>query len=137
MDPFSITTGCLAIVTTIGQLSLAITNFVRQARHTRHDLDAVSGELGSLRTVLEMIAEDFASPNDEILTRLGSQIDGLLKECDRVLAEIAQLLSRFGNGSIVTASQWAISGKSDVDRLRSSLEAHKTGLSLALDVANL
>jgi hypothetical protein len=58
MDPLSITVACVSLTASIAKTSLVVTTFVRAVRSARSDLDAVSRELASLTTLLELIAED-------------------------------------------------------------------------------
>jgi hypothetical protein len=58
IDPLSITAACITLVTTVSKVSIQINGFVQEVRDTRRDLDAVSQELISLKTVLEILSED-------------------------------------------------------------------------------
>jgi hypothetical protein len=65
MDPLSISATCISLVGTIVKTSIVVTGFVRDVRAARSDLDAVSRELLSLKTVLELLADDVADPTSE------------------------------------------------------------------------
>ncbi len=67
MYPVSIAAGALGIAGTISKLSVSISTFVRQVRDARADMDEVLWELVSLKTILEMLAEDTAEPNPKNL----------------------------------------------------------------------
>src|ERR1700761_1149775 len=135
MDPFTIATTALSLAGTITKVSLTVNTFVRTVREARNDLDAVSRELLSLKTVLELLADDANhAPSDKpIPPNLEKQIKGIINNCDGVVNDVAALLRKH-EGGIVNGIKWAISGKDDVVRLRSNLEAHKTALELALDM---
>jgi Fungal N-terminal domain of STAND proteins len=138
MDPISITTGALSIVGSIGKLTITISTFVRQVRDARSDLDTVMRELVSLKSVLEILAEDVSQPGPNGLPEsLAEQVQGILTGCDGVVMQIAQTLSKFERKSLIVKGQWALSGRGDMDKLRSSLEAHKSALNIALDMLQL
>jgi hypothetical protein len=134
-DPFSIATGCVALAGTIVKVSTSITGFVKAFRAARSGLDAVSRELGSLQTILGLIAED-ASKNGFPDT-LQRQIEGIIFNCSKVLEEIGHTLEKYDKLGNRRAAEWAFSGCADVTKLRLSLEAHKTALELALDMVQM
>jgi phage tail tape-measure protein len=115
-----------------------VTGFVRDVRAARGDLDAVSRELLSLKTVLELLADDVASPNNESFPEtLKKQIAGIVTNCSRVVTEIEQTLNKHEDARLGKAAQWITSGKADVAKLGLSLEAHKSALDIALDMVTL
>ncbi|KAJ4011776.1 hypothetical protein NW766_007076 [Fusarium irregulare] len=137
MDPLSIATGCASLITTIGSLSLSITSFVRSCREARTDLDRVSRELHSLQTALELIEEDAkddTKPFPEIIQRHVSEI---VTNCNSVVVEIQTCITKYGDGKVKNKAAWALNGQGDMQKLKSSLEAHKSALELALDMLTL
>jgi Fungal N-terminal domain of STAND proteins len=136
MDPLSITTGCLSLVGTIAKVSLTINTFVRTAREARRDLDSISRELLSLRTVLELLAQDTQERPKAIPNALEKQISSIISNCGGVLQDIEKSLQRYEEGKM-KSMKWAWSGRDDVGRLRATLEAHKSALQLALDMIAL
>jgi Fungal N-terminal domain of STAND proteins len=138
MDPISITTGALSIVASIGKLTITVTRFVRQVRDARGDLDAISRELVSLSSILEILAEDVSNPGPNGLPEsIAKQIQGILNGCDGVVVQLAETLSKFDGNSLKTKGAWALNGRGDMDKLRSSLEAHKSALNIAVDMLSL
>jgi hypothetical protein len=135
MDPLSIAGTCVSLVGTITKTSILVTGFVRDVRAARTDLDAVSRELLSLKTVLELLAEDVANPTGKGFPEtLQKQISGIVTNCSGVVAEIEQTLKKQEGTGLKKSAQWAVSGKEDIAKLRSSLEAHKSALEIALDM---
>jgi Fungal N-terminal domain of STAND proteins len=140
MDPLSITTGCFSLVASITNVSLTVNAFVRACRDSRSDLDSVSRELLSVKTVLELLADDVddaAEASKNIPLALESQINGIVKNCDGVVKDIEASLQKHEVGGPLKGIKWAVSGSNDMMRLRSSLEAHKAALELALDMVAL
>ncbi|KAH6671346.1 hypothetical protein B0J14DRAFT_656322 [Halenospora varia] len=79
-----------------------VTEFVRDVRAARKDLDGVSRKLTSLQTILELITKDCEASKDvPFLKILEKQIVGIVGNCIEVVGEIQQTLSdhrssRFG-----------------------------------------
>jgi Fungal N-terminal domain of STAND proteins len=137
MDPLTITATCISLVSTIGQVSLQINTFVRQVRDARQDLDAVSRELHSLETILNIMSDEDDNQEKQaaLPINLVAQITGIMSNCGGVLAQIQASLAKHGGGGLRKGIKWTISGREDMDKLRSSLEAHKSALGLTLDFA--
>ncbi|KAF5536868.1 hypothetical protein FMEXI_10163 [Fusarium mexicanum] len=136
MDPLSITTGCMGLISTIGTLSLSINSFVRTCREARSDLDRVARELLSLQTVLELI-KDAIDEDRSFPDTLAYHVSGILANCHSVVLELQGCITKYSNNRLGTRAAWAISGQGDVAKLRSNLEAHKAALELALDMLAL
>jgi hypothetical protein len=136
MDPFSIAVTCTALVSTITKLSTTLMGFSRRVRESRHDITVVVQELGSLITTLEYLAEDMSDTENSkrVPSSLVSQIKGILTGCDNVVMQIAQTINKFDADGLIVRAQWAITGHGDMEKLRSSLEAHKAALGIGLDM---
>ncbi|KAF5534765.1 hypothetical protein FNAPI_12274 [Fusarium napiforme] len=136
MDPLSITTGCIGLISTIGTLSLSINSFVRTCREARSDLDRVARELLSLQTVLELI-KDAINEDKTFPTTLAYHVSGILANCHLVIIDLQGYITKYCNTRLRTKAGWAINGQGDVAKLRSNLEAPKAALELALDMLAL
>ncbi|KAH6675425.1 hypothetical protein B0J14DRAFT_362401 [Halenospora varia] len=138
MDPISITISCVHLVASVTRISVQIHVFVREVRDARGDLDAVSRELYSLKSVLEILAEDAEKENGAgFPPNLSRQISGILTNCAGVLEQIQQSLEKYGGGGVKRGVQWTLGGRDDMMKLRSTLEAHKSALEIALDMVAL
>ncbi|KAM5362716.1 hypothetical protein ACJZ2D_012378 [Fusarium nematophilum] len=137
MDPLSIASGCAGLVTAIGSLSFSIHTFVRTCREARSDLDRVSRELHSLQTVLELIQEDAADEEKPFPPTLGQHVTGIVSNCTAVVVEIQSCITKYGDGRLRSKMSWTVNGQGDMEKLRTSLEAHKSALELALDMLTL
>ena len=135
MDPFSVSTGCVGLLAAIAQLSIQIRTFVAGVREARHDMDLVSRELTSLSLCLETLRDD----SERIKYPAGVQVNliAVLKNCDRVTQDMQALLEKASSGSLGRRIQWTAVGRDDMDKLRSTLETHKSALDLALDMTAL
>jgi hypothetical protein len=131
MDPLSVTTACFGLISTITSASLVVIGFVKDVRAARSDLDVVSRELISLKTILELLADDVNdSSNEPIPQTLQKQIVGIVANCTGVVVDIEKTLKKHEGGKVT-------SGKKDVAKLQTSLEAHKSALEIALDMVTL
>lgn len=138
MDPLSITASCFTLAATITRVSYQVTEFVREVRDARSDLDAVARELLSIKTVLEILADDAKDPaQNNFPPTLGRQVTGILANCNDVVAQIERLLSSYQGSRLTKGTKWALNGRGDAGKLRSTLEAHKTALDIALDMVAL
>lgn len=136
MDPLSITTACISLTATITKTSITVSTFVRAVRSARGDLDGISRELGSLKTLLELLAED-AQDADNFPETLGKHIAGILSNCDLVLVEVQRLVDKYNKPGVAKAAKWTLAGSEDVAKLQLSLEAHKSALEIALEMVTL
>ncbi|KAF2824564.1 hypothetical protein CC86DRAFT_468651 [Ophiobolus disseminans] len=136
MDPLSITAACVSLTASISKTSISVTTFVRAVRAARGDLDAVSRELASLTTLLELLAEDAKDINNFPET-LRKHITGILANCELVLIEVQRVIAKYDKPGVVTGSKWVLAGSEDVAKLQLSLEAHKSALEIALEMVML
>ncbi|KAG5748978.1 hypothetical protein H9Q70_008348 [Fusarium xylarioides] len=137
MDPLSIISGCAGLITAIGSLSVSINAFVRSCREARSDLDRVSRELHSLQTVLELIEEDAKDDTKPFPPTIQHHVSGIVTNCGSVVLEVETCIKKYGDGRIKNRAAWAINGQGDMEKLRYSLDAHKSALELALDMISL
>jgi hypothetical protein len=107
MDPLSISATCISLIEIITKTS---------------------------KTVLELLADDVVDPSSESFPK---QIAGIVTNYSVVVAEIEQTLKKHEDSQLSKAAQWVMSGKDDIAKLRSSLEAHKSALEIALDMVTL
>jgi hypothetical protein len=92
MDPLSITTGCLSLVSFIGTSSLAISSFVKDVRSARQDLDSVKRELVSLEGVVSLISDDCDGKETHIPEALRTQVKNIPKNCSLGVEDIEKVL---------------------------------------------
>lgn len=135
MDPLSITASCVGLTAAITKTSIALTKFVRDVRDARADIDGVSRELGSLSTVLQLLKEDTAKKTTP--ATLEKQVIGIIENCKQVIVEIDGTLAKYEGSSTKKAARWAAIGRDDINKSRSSLEAHKSALDIALSMVEM
>jgi len=136
-DPLSIAVSCVGLLSAIATATVRINGFVRTARDARADLDDVSRELSSLRTVLELIQAKAEDSQNQLPETIVNHLCEVLTNCSGAVADIEKILKKYDKNDALTSSRWALSGKGDVEKLRSHLEAHTSALSLVLDMMNL
>lgn len=136
MDPLSITTACLALLSAVGKTSIAITSFIRGCREARSDLTSISGELTQLQLVLDLLKDDASVGDDRVIPEsLQTQILSIIKNCSAVVDNINTVLEKHSGRTGVP--KWVAFGKAEVAGLRMSLEAHRGSLSLVLELVSV
>ncbi|KAI0521435.1 Rho GTPase activation protein [Xylaria bambusicola] len=133
MVDLSITADCVALGGKIIQLLSALTSFVRNVREARSDIDAVSRELHSLQTVLELLEEDADLFPPELVERTAIVVNQCSSILDKVNASIA-ILNDPARSKQQKRTQWLDSGVPEISGFRTTLEAHRVTLGLALDL---
>lgn len=131
MEPASIGTLSVAAIATIAKLTIQVNRFLSNVRDARKDMEAVSRELASLTMALSALRDDSAK------VRFPPSLLGVVRNCDRVAGEMRDLLHRLENGGVVGRVRWTIGDREVMDKLRSSLESHKSAIDVALDMASL
>jgi hypothetical protein len=133
MDPL---TSSIGLLTSIAQLSIYITTFVRGVRDARQDMDAVLRELKSLELCLETLRDDCSDPKVQYPPRVKQMLTGTMSNCDQVTKEMTALLTTVSPGGL-SAVRWTITASGDMNKLRSSLAAHKQAIDIALEMWTL
>jgi hypothetical protein len=64
-------------------------------------------------------------------------VSDIVTNCTSVILEIQKILDKQNGMGVQKAALWALSSRADVDKLRTSLEAHKSALEIALDMIQL
>ncbi|KAF1995133.1 hypothetical protein P154DRAFT_581172 [Amniculicola lignicola CBS 123094] len=133
MDPLSITAACASLAINIGKTSSQVTTFVRSVRDARGDMDAISRELVSLKTALDMLADDTEKPG----VKIPDSLDGILSNCSDVMRQLDMALEKYESERLATRVKWTWSGKEEMDKYRILIAAHKGSLNLAIDLTTL
>ena len=135
MDPLSVSSACVGLIAGVSQLTLQISSFVSTVRDARKDMDAVSRELTSLSLCLQTLRDD--STNIEYPQGTKETLIAVIQNCDSVTKQMETLLKKMSSGSLARSAQWAMTGRDDMNKLRSSLEAHKAAIEIALDMISM
>jgi Fungal N-terminal domain of STAND proteins len=128
MDPFTVSTACVGLLAAVAQLTGQLTGFVSAVRESVRDLRAVNRELASLSLCLEALRDD--SNSMEYPSGLEQNLLAVLENCDVVTKQMVALIQKMSSGSVGRRVQWAAFGRDDMNKLRSSLEAHKSALDI-------
>lgn len=130
MDPLSITTACLGALGTISKVSLEIPLFISGVREARKDMEGVLRELTSLTLCLSALQDDAQK------VTFPATLLGVVQSCDQIAGQIMGLLDKLKHtksGRI----RWTLTEREEVNKLRSSLESHKSCIDVALDMASM
>lgn len=134
MESLSITPDCITLSNAIITTNTILNGFVREVREARSDVDGVSRELHSLQSVLDLLNEDAGLFPPELAER----IPAVLEHCSRLVNELDTSISSLNSNELSRQdkrSQWLAIGRQEVATFRTTLEAHKAVLGLALDLA--
>lgn len=135
-DPLSIASGALAVIGGTQKTASVIYKFIRDCKEARADLAQVTGELSELTLILELIRDDNAAATGDCLpSTLQAQVQAMLTSSATTVQQIENILAKCRGkpGPL----RWTIIEKDKVMTLKASLEAFKSGLSLALETINL
>ncbi|KAI1450469.1 Rho GTPase activation protein [Annulohypoxylon stygium] len=133
MDSQSITTDCITLGNIIAKADIALTAFVREVREARSDIDNVSRELHSLQSVSDLLKEDAGLFPPELAER----IPAVIEHCSNVVSDLDSTISALCDGELPKQdkrSRWLDTGRQEIATFRTSLEAHKAVLGLAIDL---
>ena len=128
---------CVSVLSTVTTLSIQIHSFVSQVRDARKDMDAVSRELSSLSFCLKTLQDDCENGKVAYPEILQQTLVGVLQNCEKVLTEMQELLRKMSSGNIGRRVQWSLTGRDDMMKLKSGLEAHKATIDIALDMVSM
>jgi len=135
MDAQAVVERCTALIVTIEKTTPTLTSFCRRVREARSDVDPVVRELASLTTTLECLSADISdSSSHHLRPSLIGRMAGVLGGCHNVILEIVKTIAIFNGKQPAVAIQWASTGRGDMEKLCSTLEAQKTALGLGLDM---
>ncbi|KAI3326183.1 hypothetical protein HD806DRAFT_439102 [Xylariaceae sp. AK1471] len=135
-DPLSIASGALAVLGATQKTASAIYKFIRDCKDARADLTQITGQLSELTLILELIRDDNAAATKDCLPDgLQTQVQAMLTSCISTVQQIENIIEKCRGkpGPL----RWTIIEKDKVTGLKGSLEAFKSGLSLALETVNL
>ena len=135
MDPFTVSTACVGLLAAVAQLSGQITTFVSGVREARRDMEAVSRELVSLTMCLEALRDD--SSKIQYPDGMKQNLLAVMENCNKVAEQMSGLIQKMSSHSLGRRVQWTAFSRDDMNKLRSSLETHKSALDIALDLTSL
>jgi len=138
MDPLSITTTCLALLSAISTGIRSIKDFVVGCREAHNDIAAVSRELSDLDITLHMLQHGVeASESNQLPENLRQHTRDIMANCNIVLIDLEALLRKYQCPGLGRAANWTLSGRKEAEKMRVSLEAHKRALGLVVDAVTL
>jgi Fungal N-terminal domain of STAND proteins len=137
VEPLSITTACLGLISSVTNLSIKISNFVSSVRDARRDMDAVLRELTSLSLCLRTLQNDCSGSAVDYPLQLKQSLIAILKNCGIVASEMHKLLTKASDSMLGASLYWTTSGRTEMDKLRYRLESHKLTIDVALDMVSM
>lgn len=132
MDPFTIAATCGTVVSKTGSLAISITHFLSDVRDTKDDIDLVLRELASVQLCLAALSSRGQHQGLDLPEEMRQQIGQILVNIDFIVTKMEEQIRKLGSYSLKRKMQWAFSKKEDIIKFRTSLEAYKTALEVAL-----
>lgn len=135
MEPLSISTGVVSLISGITKITLDIRSFIVQYREAGRDLRRISSELSAVRDILENVGEQLDGSGSGYGVSRGVEeiLAGAMRGCVVTVGEIEGLLGKYVDERKRRKIAWAVYAKGDMGRLQSDLEQNKSTLGLALD----
>jgi hypothetical protein len=113
-----------------------ICDFVLKVNDAQRDLDLVRAEVSSIKYALRFLTTA-GSGQMVVPSQLEYQVSGALDNIGDIIRQIEACIVKQMDMRLSKRVRWAISERADMDKLRTSLEAHKSGLDLTLDLLSL
>ncbi|KAI1416137.1 hypothetical protein F5Y13DRAFT_186387 [Hypoxylon sp. FL1857] len=134
MDPLSISMACITLADIMFKATKAAASFVCNMRSAQADIDAMNCEFNSIIAMINLLTEDFLKWTPE---QLQAKISAVVVNCVTITGEIHRVLSQYQIPSSRADLHWALSGKKELEKLRSNLNTHRNALDIALDTVKL
>jgi hypothetical protein len=135
MDPVSVSITCAGLLTAVLRLSLQIGLFVSNVRDAKKDMDLVSRELSSLSLSLNLLRDD--SAKIDYPEGAKQSLVEIIGNCVSIIRQMETLLERFSSESLRGSAHWAFTGRDEMNKLRSTLEAYRAAIDVALEMVTM
>jgi hypothetical protein len=132
MEPLSITTGVVSLLSGIANTTVAIKKFINDYREAGQDLRLMSSELFAVQNILETVRDELDGPTYIVSPRVERSVVEAAKGCSSTITQIHQLLLKYITESKRQKIAWALYAQEDLGKLRRNLDSHKATLNLAL-----
>ncbi|CAG7559667.1 unnamed protein product [Fusarium equiseti] len=136
MDGLSIATACFAFIEIADKAFRTISDFVKDCRDARNDLESVNQELATLKRTLSLLKDLVAEGGESDLT---SNTKRDIREIIRNSLAVTETLKdelRGQEGKLL-AVNWATKGKKKVATYKVILETNRRAISLAVETITL
>ncbi|KAI2620291.1 hypothetical protein GGS26DRAFT_594909 [Hypomontagnella submonticulosa] len=134
MDPLSISVACIALGELMFKVSRAASSFVGDFRSAQADVDAINSEFDSIKATIGILTDEFLQRTPD---QLRDKILAIVGNCATIVNDIDEVLSRYQPPLGNKRFQWAISGKKELEKLKTNLNTHRHALDIALDTVKL
>lgn len=133
MDPFSITVGCVSLLTVVSQAINRTSDFAKSFRDARSEMIAIQLQLDQLKNILDLLAHDSLSevgPKDATTADTDDHIKDQINNCMDILEDLARLMDDCGN----SRAKWALTGRARAYNIKGFLKGCITRLQLTVNV---
>lgn len=133
VDPTSITTGIVGILSSLTTLSMRINDLRKDFKGAADEINQLTREVDNLRLILKRIDEQ--NPL-QIPPNLANELPSILSTLNTSIVETDILLRKVSQKKFRSA-YWAFSGKKECTELCKKLESYKSTLNLALTLSTV
>ena len=138
MDPLSITTACLSLLSAISTATHLVIDFIVSCREARDDITAVSRELSDLDITLHILKHEAEADGlKQLPDDLHQYIRDIMVNCTTVLTDPDALLRECRGTGLDLAAKWALFGCKEAKKIHASHEVHIRTLSLVVEATSL
>lgn len=141
MDPLSIVAASFTLASSITKTTIAVARFSLDVHDASEDLDAISKELQTLSTLLGPLGNSLlrhGNAKEPSFCVLLGQIHDTVSGCRDVVTKIEATIVKYASRDTLWARmKWAMFGRDQTHKLRSSLESYKIALSIGLHVISM
>ena len=134
MDPLSITTGVVGLLSSLTTLSIRINEFRKDVKNATTETSQLTQEVDGLTVILKRLDETRGSLN--LPNNLANELGSILQASNRSVIEIELFLKRVSSKRF-PGPYWAFSGKSECQKHCRSLESYKSTLNVTLTLSSM
>jgi len=136
MDPISIATSCASLIAAVTRAIL----FLREVIDAPKEQELITAELSNLENVVRLLQDHTGERNGEsplIPPTIHAQILSIISSCKLLVDRIYHRVGELKRGGTIGKIRWVTVYKDEVADLRTSLEAHRGSLGLAVQLISI
>jgi len=136
MDPFSLATGCVALIEAIGKSIGHISAFIKLVHNARPEMLALKETMQKLKRILDLLnSEDqHRHPLNGSSEESTDHLKLLVNDCLDDIQSVNRAIE--GHQGPLGALEWALTGRSAIETLNQSLRRRMEDFRMALDLVD-
>jgi hypothetical protein len=137
MGPAAVVPSCVALISTAGHVAEGLLGNFYDSNDMPVEFNKIIHEIESLKSVLALLAESEPSLLKLKFRSLSSDLQDVISSCHTVVCELDVTITRHGSDCISSLVSWALTGETEIAKLRSSIGFHQSALQLTLELIPL